>query len=396
MRVAYVCADRGVPVFGRKGCSVHVQEILRAMLRRGWTVDLFASRIDGQPPDDLLSVRVHRLPTFLPRETAQSAARDECYGANRCLQGMLEKEGPFDLIYERYSLWSFAAQEFARSVGVCSILEVNAPLIDEQQRYRTLEDPSLAYTTTDKAFNAATSLVAVSREVADCVASRCDDSQRVHVVSNGVNAERFSQVRRPASDRDAFTVGFVGTLKPWHGVETLVEAFAMAVESCPGMRLRIVGDGPERMSLQERVRRRIPQHGNAVEFSGAVDHGRVPDLLSTIDAAVAPYPALDDFYFSPLKIYEYMAAGCSVVASRVGACARIISDGENGLLCEAGNAADLARVLQTLYVDRELCRDLGKRARQTAMTEYTWRDVLRRIVATTDLASEEPLAGAAQ
>ena len=61
MRIAYVCADAGVPIFGRKGCSVHVQEMLRAFQRRGAGVDVFAARVDEAPPSGLESLQVHHL-----------------------------------------------------------------------------------------------------------------------------------------------------------------------------------------------------------------------------------------------------------------------------------------------------------------------------------------------
>src|SRR6516162_104729 len=105
MRLAYVCADLGVPVFGRKGCSIHVQEVVRALAGMGVEVDLFSSRPEGTPPPGLESVRVFELGVAggerAAREQAAMAANDGLYVA-------LEREGPFDMVYERYSLWSFA------------------------------------------------------------------------------------------------------------------------------------------------------------------------------------------------------------------------------------------------------------------------------------------------
>ena len=62
MRLAYVCADPGVPVFGRKGASIHVQEVVRALDARGVEVELFASRTGGDPPPGLEKVPLHGLP----------------------------------------------------------------------------------------------------------------------------------------------------------------------------------------------------------------------------------------------------------------------------------------------------------------------------------------------
>ncbi len=272
------------------------------------------------------------------------------------------------------------------------MLEVNAPLIEEQGRYRTLPEPELAEEVAARTFTAAASLVAVSEEVADYLRTRPETAGRVHVVGNGVSAERFGSInRRPLSYNDVFTIGFVGSLKPWHGVETLIDAFAHVSLAFPDVRLQIVGDGPERAALQKRVEQQMPSRIDMVEFLGAVDHDHVPELLASMDVAVAPYPKLDGFYFSPLKIYEYMAAGCAVIASRIGAPARIISSGVNGLLFEPGNVDGLTATLRMLYCNRGLSRELGNAARREVLRQQAWKHVLEAIVATTATGTRKPL-----
>src|SRR5213592_1350292 len=113
MRIAYVCADPGVPVFGRKGCSVHVQEMIRTFRRGGPDVELFAARADGPPPPELEGVRVHRLPAV----RAAAPGIDAVEVLNRALAVGLSQAAPFDMVYERYSLWSAAAMEHAHAAG---------------------------------------------------------------------------------------------------------------------------------------------------------------------------------------------------------------------------------------------------------------------------------------
>ena len=76
MRIAYVCADPGVPVFGRKGCSVHVQEMIRAFRRSGADVELFAARADDPLPPELEGVRVHRIAAV--RAARPASRRSRC------------------------------------------------------------------------------------------------------------------------------------------------------------------------------------------------------------------------------------------------------------------------------------------------------------------------------
>src|SRR5262249_1491927 len=153
MRIAFVCADRGVPVFGRKGCSIHVQEVIRALLRQGAQVELFAQRPEGEPPPGLGAIRVQALPS-LPKG-AHVVREQAALAANDTLYQMLEREGPFDLVYERYSLWSYAGMEYARDSETSGLLEVNAPLIDEQTQHRVLVDRAAADRVAERVFAAA-------------------------------------------------------------------------------------------------------------------------------------------------------------------------------------------------------------------------------------------------
>src|SRR5215468_9120400 len=196
MRIAYITADPGVPVFGSKGCSIHVQEVLRAIAGRGAEIQLFATSCAGEPSPGLGKVRLHPLP---PAPKGDLASREQkCLLSNEPLRATLEREGPFSLVYERHSLWSFAAMEYARASGMPGLLEVNAPLIDEQAEHRGLVDRAGAERATGRALTAATALVAVSDEVAEYLANFPAARDKVHVVPNGVNPERFPPDLKPS------------------------------------------------------------------------------------------------------------------------------------------------------------------------------------------------------
>ena len=384
MRVAYICADPGVPIFGTKGCSVHAQEVLRALRACGAEIELFAARLDGDPPPDLRSLRVHELPSLAGSNLA--ARERAALGANRSLVAALEGAGPFDVVYERYSLWSFAGMEYARARRVPGLLEVNAPLVEEQAEYRTLLDRASAERVAARAFSSATVLLAVSEEMAAYLARYPGARERVHVIPNAVNPERFASDIEPAcpAPPGTFTVGFVGSFKAWHGLSVLIEAFGRLRLMCPDTRLLLVGDGPERGSLLTDLSARGLLE--ATHLTGRVAPHEVPGLLASMDVAVAPYPQRRHFYFSPLKVYEYMAAGLPVVASRIGQLRRLIDDGVTGLLCPPGDADALTSALDRLRTNPQLRLCMGRAARARVLGRYTWEAVATRIL---ELAATE-------
>jgi glycosyltransferase involved in cell wall biosynthesis len=388
MRIAYVCADPGVPVFGRKGCSVHVQEMIRAFQRHGAEVELFAARADDPRPHELEGIRLHHLPAV--RDGGEEGEGGEGGGPaghaaavaalNRELGSALDRAGPFDLVYERYSLWSFAGMVEADASGTPGLLEVNAPLIEEQAQHRSLRDAGSATRVAARAFGAADALLAVSTEVAAWLERHPSAQGRVHVIPNGVDAERFRPDVPPAAPGPpgSFTVGFVGSMKPWHGLDVLVEAFDRLHRRSRDTRLLLVGEGPALAAVSADLSAR--GLAKVVQCTGAVAPVEVPGLLTSVDAAVAPYPDASGFYFSPLKVYEYMAAGRAVVASRVGQLETVIRHDVNGLLCPPGDPGALEAELERLQRAPQLRARLGRAARGSVRRTCTWDAVARRVL----------------
>ncbi len=384
MRVAYVCTDPGVPVFGNKGCSVHVQSMLKAMLRRGFQVDLFATRLGGVATGELQRVRVHWLEHDRKRENDLAQREQALLSGNRRLRLALERQPAYDLVYERYALWSHAAMQFAADAGVPSLLEVNAPLLAEQARHRGLVDLDQAQASTAVAMRAARRVLAVSRFVARHVAD-FTTSSKVFVVPNAVEPKTFVAARRTILARAArrvhdtkagCTIGFIGTLRPWHGMDVLGAAFRQFHETHPRARLLVVGDG----SAKEQLLDHLGPAVEATRITGKLPHRQVPEYLSQVDIAVAPYPPLDEFYFSPLKVFEYMACGLPIVSSRIGDLPDYLQDRLSARLLPPGDTAAFADAFRELAEQPELGLNLGRRAASTVDARFTWDRVLDRVL----------------
>lgn len=363
MRVAYVSVDPGIPVFGTKGASVHVQEVVRELLARGCTVTVYTTRRGREVPADLADLQVVEFPLDAKEPAAREQAQIE---ASRSITERIRQDGA-DLVYERYSLFSSVIADLADIPG---ILEVNAPLIEEQQQHRHLVDEEAAERALIRQATAARAVICVSDPVRSWVLGRVP-AARAHTVPNGVSLSRI----RPQAEADGDpVVTFVGTLKPWHGVADLVRAAAHASQT---WQLRIIGDGPEREALE----RQAADLGVKVDFRGAIAPSEMPDHLAGSAIGVAPYPDLggsDSQYFSPLKVYEYLAAGLPVVASSVGQLPEILHD--CGVLVPPSAPAALAAAVDELVVDPARRRELRATARRVAEERHGWEAAVSRIL----------------
>jgi glycosyltransferase involved in cell wall biosynthesis len=237
------------------------------------------------------------------------------------------------------------------------------------------------------AFRIARKIICVSEQAKQqLVRNWSVDSEKIVVMPNGVDVHLFGRSYDPLPVRARFgftnhpIIGFVGGFQPWHGTDLLVDAFASLVPQQPNLRLFLVGDGPARPMIEKQVN----QLGLSakVVFTGLVPQSQVPEMLSIMDVAVIPYPKLpNELWFSPLKLYEYMAAGKAIVASQSGQIAEVLQNGYNGILVEPGNLVALSEAINKLIIDPQLRIQLGKNAQHQAVERHSWEKYIQRLEA---------------
>ncbi len=381
--VIYLLTDPGIPAFGGKGASVHVQAVLRELHARaraaGGRTILVTSRLGGPVPPGLEGIEIVRLPRA--RATSPAAREQELMALDRHAAGVAAAlvarcrhycgpDDPAPVAYQRYALFSAAAITAAGGAGAQTILEVNAPLVTEQAEHRDLCDAEAATAMSRAALRAAGSVVAVSSPVADWAADL--SGRPVRVVPNGVDLLRYRAVR--ARDTREPVVAFAGGFRPWHGTDQLVRAAARTARRGHPVRLLLIGDGPCLPGVLALARQyRLP-----VTACGQVAPGLVPAHLAGADIAAAPYPA-GDAYFSPLKVAEYLAAGLPSVISAVADLPVLLRPGEAHLV-RPGDEDAFTAALTALAAD-PLARARMGRAARAAAARFSWASVVDRILA---------------
>lgn len=403
MKILYLCADWGIPINGFKGASVHVREFVNTLGRLGHEVALvFANKGEGNP--DPRALLIERPPLRNPMLRAGEALRlglgetesDEALSreldklaydrlfAEAVLKDLTVSGFAPDVIYERYALFHKAGAAIARALAVPRIVEVNAPLVEEQEKYRGLRLKSVAIAAEVECLGNADHLVAVSEPLKARLAARGLPANRITSLPNGVNTSRFSPAADDGAVRDRYAlkgrrvIGFVGSLKPWHGLEFLFDLVRQIGTRRSDHCLLLVGDGPG----LEYAKSRAEEDGlkNHVVLTGRVRHDEIPAYLAAMDVTIAPYAPQEDFYFSPLKVMESLAAGRPVVAPRLGQLIEVIEDGSHGFLYEPHDLSGCAERVELLLSDLARRDAMSKRARAYAVANLSWERTVGRAI----------------
>ncbi|HEY6660878.1 MAG TPA: glycosyltransferase family 4 protein, partial [Pyrinomonadaceae bacterium] len=290
-----------------------------------------------------------------------------------------------DFIYQRYARFSWAGVIAALRTKRPLFLEYNGSEVWVGKHWDRVGSLDLLERYERLNLDAAARIFVVSEVERRNLEGRGVAAHKIVVNPNGVDVERFRpgaggvRARRELGIEDNEVVaGFVGTFGPWHGVEKLAEAIKSIPASVP-VRFLFVGSG----SLHAEVEKQLETEGSRVIFTGSVGHDRVPALLDACDILAAPHVPLADgseFFGSPTKIFEYMAMGKAIVASRLGQIGEVLADQQTALLVEPGNAGELAAAIMRLVESDGLRAQLGVKAREVAEREHTWIHNAQRVL----------------
>lgn len=279
-----------------------------------------------------------------------------------------------DVIYERYNLFLVAGIWVKRKLGIPLLLEVNAPLFEERSRHGGLSLRKLAKWSEEYCWRHADHVLPVTEVLARKVRAAGVPKERITVIHNGVDPESFSERQTPAAVRESLglgenlVLGFVGFIRPWHGLKSVLSVLAGPTQSA--VTLLIVGDGPGREEIEEEAQ--SLGVADRVVITGVVDRARVPDLVRCFDIALQPAVVP---YASPLKMFEYMVLGKAIVAPNEENIREILTDKENALLFAPGNVSEFTEKVKSLCEHAELRKQLGHSAMERiSQAGYTWQE----------------------
>jgi glycosyltransferase involved in cell wall biosynthesis len=345
LRIAQVCADRGVVPGGTKGASQHLRGIADGLRGLGQHVETFAAQL---PRGDFPVV-------VRPLKDLSSAWN-------------------FDVVYERYSLGHRGGLQTARRLGAPFVLEVNAPLVDEATAHRpdtvTCEHREIER----ELLESADLVITVASELSGWIADRRDRS--ILTQPNGFEPSWFSWVDDPIPrSRDAaFPLVFLGHPKPWHGADRIVPLLSGLARTGHRPRTLVIGGGQGSARLLAAA-----DHSglsDQVVVTGALPPSEASRRLSEAVIGLAPYPTQSPFYFCPLKVIDYLAAGLAVVSTDQGDIAELV--GTAGIA--VGDPDDdeaFVDAVRKLLDDDDRRVAMGREGRRRALETMTWAQASR-------------------
>lgn len=380
MRILYIAS--GIPVPGVLGGSTHVFEVARGLAQRGHEVHVVASRHErwgGFAPftrpvsSKLGNFFLHQID--IPKIASLAGA----WPVMRLVK-MLRPDAIIERYYNFAGLGVIAAQRF----GIPCLLEVNALMVDPPEvRKRRIDDKLGRVLGLGRASHG---------PMRRWAALQCDWSQRIVTPLHttvppeverskivelpwGADVERFGEPQ--LDQRDPLpTAIFIGSFRAWHGVVDVVRAGALLLAAGKKYRFLLVGDGPERAQAEQLA----AAWPGSFEFTGSLPYEQVPNMLGRAHIGVAPFntaahPALQaaGFFWSPLKVYEYMAASLPVVTPDLPPLNVAVRHEQEGLLYPEGDVGQLASAIARLLDDPTLAQRLGAAARKRVVEHYSWQ-----------------------
>ncbi len=388
MKILYYSPHVQINMAAPSGPGTHIREVIHGFESAGHEVIRLIAGGEKLEPSSRIVVKSRWWKKFVPSIIWESLKDYSLLRLDKKLQAQLEslieKEKP-DVIYERSYYMMGSGFRAAKKFSIRFCCEMNAPYPEEKS---DMSGKSIFFRRAVKnekeQVNTAHKIFVVSTALKTYLESRTNNnSAKIIVTPNAVNpahintTEEKSQAirQRLDIDNDAKVIGFVGSIFPYHGVDLLIEAFAV-IQKNPdiNIHLLIVGDGEILNELKSRTRELTIDH--LVHFTGNIPHKDVYDHIAVMDITVM---ARSNWYGSPVKIFEYGIMKKCIIAPDVIPVTDVMKNGEDGLLIN-DNVESVKNAIMFLLSHSDEAKKMATNFHHKVSTEHTWQHVCKKIL----------------
>lgn len=390
MRILYYSPHPNLNLSDPAGYGTHIREMIASFRELGHEV--FPLIMGGTEPRDNQNApqnsTVKRIAKKLIPTRRWEALKDKRLmrfdqKAQQQLAQSIDQFKP-DLIYERANYMQVSGVRAANEAGVVHLLEMNSPYTEEKKE---LDGDSILL---PRANDLEKEQLKRTQEVI-CVSSSLKEyflqkhrlpPGKFSILPNAidpdklqVSADSVSQLRKQLQIDDKVVIGWVGSIQPWHGIATMIQAFgALPPEHRDISALMIVGGGE---SLEEM--KALAAQGPAADqiiFTGYVPHVEVFSHIAAMDLCLLPNTK---WYCSPIKIFEYGAMGKAIIASDHAAVLDVMEPDLDGLIIEPTPQA-LSKALGKIIPKPALRDRLAVHFKEKVLRQHTWRANAEKVI----------------
>lgn len=375
MKILYVALRESIP--GSHGGAVHVLEVSRQLAKRGHEIRVVVNQRSGQPSHEALDgFEVIRLLT---------PSKFLLFWKRTAIRNLIREFKP-DFVMERYYNFAGAGIAEAYSQNIPSMLEVNAPMVDPPGTPKARIDALMLGWMKRRALAQARAATRIVTPLAVTIPDTIK-REKIREIPWGANVEifdpaaldtdRLTRLKSQLNPQNRRVVLFLGSFRHWHGVREFVAAAREISAEREDIRFLMIGSG----ELLDETRTFVNRNGlgKRILLTGAVPYEDVPYYLAVGDIGAAPFntsvhpPLRVGFYWSPLKVHEYMAMALPVVTIDLYPLNQIARAGQEGLLYVEGDSNRFREHIERLVDDVALAKRLGQAGRRRVVENFSWQ-----------------------
>ena len=366
---------------GAIGSTIKAVELLNALEKQGHEIKQYwlNAKPENEPEEQQLPSKIKRnLKRFFDRYLHEPNQIFKNLKYIRREMTIVKREKP-DLVISRLDVYLFSTWFVTRFYHIPWMVEADSPEVYEYRKFYTHYKKLPLIDTLIERFNVRTTreVFVVSNLIKKYYVDQGGDPRKIHVIPNGADEEKIipfkkdKELQQQYGIENEVVIGFIGSFHYWHGIDNLMQIMEGILQTEASVKFLLVGSGGVREGdLHEFVKKN--DFEDKVVFTGLVPHDEMGRYVSVMDIVLAPYPYLNFFYFSPMKLYEYMAAGKAVVASNIGQIVEVIDNKVNGMLFKPDQVSEMVAGIKELIHNEDFRLELGRSARKDIEIKHSW------------------------
>lgn len=294
-------------------------------------------------------------------------------------------------IYQRYCINNFSGILLAHEYDLPLVLEYNGPEVWKRKKWsNNSKYPKISESIEMLNLKYANAIVVVSEVLKEELLSRGINADKILVNPNGVDPNTFTttnnnDIKAKYQLNGKKVIGFIGTFGPWHGVLEMAKSIILFYDKYPQQlnqtKFLLIGDGVLFNEVKSMIHN--SKYKDNVILTGIIPQEESPKYLSCCDIFLSPHVRNSDgskFFGSPTKLFEYMALGKAIIASKIEQLSDILKHKKTAYLVKSGDINELADAMKNLLDNEPLRLELGLNAKKEVIEKYTWDKHVERII----------------